>query len=277
MNLSQCEVWTVLAEAHDSSDEDGRRWQDVDDSRLIAGMKRGHFGAFAELYRRYAPLLTRMARRRKVPEIDRQDLIMDYLEDVLIPVLRGKQAAPEPLGNYLAAGFRRRMISAWRSRQVQDRRVQSLRVTSSDPRERVVAEGLSEYAFRAAAGPANDIRAGGSGANAPVDATGDARAGLARVLDDAMSADERQLMGVVAENFPQREIAAAMGIEPIAARVRIHRLRERMMKVSAIYIAGLPVEEGKLLAGFLGTPRALRMKGASAIRKDNRHRGGSTA
>ncbi|HKN68027.1 MAG TPA: hypothetical protein VJW73_17200, partial [Gemmatimonadaceae bacterium] len=176
----------MSAEAHDSSDENGRRWQVAEDWRLIAGMQRGHFGAFAEVYRRYAPLLSRMARRRKVPEMDRESLIMDYLEDVLIPVLRGKQATPAPLGNYLAAGFRRRMISAWRGRQAQERRLQSLQVTSSDPRERVVAEGLSEYAFRTAAGE-------GAGAFEPgddaADPTRDARAGLARALADAMNAD----------------------------------------------------------------------------------------
>lgn len=247
----------------------GGSWRDAEEPQLVDAMRGGHHAAFAEVYRRFAPLLTRMARRRKVPDGERETLIMDYLEDTLMPVLRGRRPAPSPLGAYLAAGFRRRLISAWRSRQANESRTQRLEVIASGPYERVVAEGLSEYAVHTAAGPdgSNDPAMFASNARdgspeRPGDVTTDpireARMGLANALANAMSPEERQLMGHVAERFPQREIAAELGIAPTAARVRIHRLRVRLMQVAVSYIGALPMQEGILLTQFLDTPRALR-------------------
>ncbi len=261
----------MSAEVDVSSGGVAGSWRDVEESRLIDGMRRGHDAAFAEFHRRFAPLLARMARRRKVPDAEREILIMDYLEDTLIPVLSGRRQAPSPLGAYLAAGFRRRLISAWRGRQAEEARTRTLEVTSSGPRERVVAEGLSEYAFRTAAGPDGSNVSGSrasyvhgalsdSSGDTRIDPTREARAGLAKALATAMSPEERQLMGQVAERFPQREIAAALGIAPTAARVRILRLRARLVQVAVSYIGALPVPEGILLAQFLDTPRALRMR-----------------
>lgn len=90
----------------------GGNWCDVKESRLFEAMRRGHHAAFAEVYRRLVPLRTRMARRRRVPDGERAILIMDYVEDALMPVLRGRRRVPSPLGAYLATGFRRRPVAA---------------------------------------------------------------------------------------------------------------------------------------------------------------------
>ncbi|MFL5560849.1 MAG: RNA polymerase sigma factor [Gemmatimonadaceae bacterium] len=252
----------------------GGSWRDAEESQLVDAMRRGHDAAFAEVYRRFAPLLTRMARRRRVPDGERETLIMDYLEDTLMPVLRGRRPIPSPLGAYLAAGFRRRLISAWRSRQADDARTQRLEVIASAPYEHVVAEGLSEHAIRTASLGASEASGSLIGSkpdnlseplgDAAADPVREARTGLAKALADAMSPEERQLMGHVAERFPQREIAAGLGITPTAARVRIHRLRGRLMQVAVSYISALPVQDGILLAQFLDTPRALRMNSVRA-------------
>lgn len=265
----------MALERNADSDGAGRGWRDLEDARLIAGMQQGYLDAFAEMYRRYAPLLNRMARRRKVPDIDRENMIMDYLEDTLIAVLRGERCLPAPLGNYLATGFRRRLISAWRARNTADARLETLEVTSSAPRERVVAEGLSQYAFQAASG-SDVVASSETSRGVGCDPIQRAKAGLASALTGAMTDDEQQLMGLVAENFPQREIAASLGIAHSAARVRIYRLRERLTEVAAAYIGNLPVQEGILLARLLDTPRGLRMNGAMRPTAMTHERGSRT-
>ena len=272
----------MLVESGKRDDDERVSWATADETRLIEEMRRGVSAAFAEVYRRFAPLLARMAKRRKVPEADRDVLIMEHLEDTLIPILRAHRVAPVRLGPYLAAGFRRRLISAWRARSADDAHRAALIVVAPGPtlddrytdesyRERVVAEGLSEYALRAARGPEEALttttlrrarsHADGMEASPPGDdPIRTAREGLAAYLAEAMTPQERQLMGQVAERYPQREIAATYGVAPAAMRVRIHRIRERLMRQAAHYIGALQAAEGILLAQFLATPRGQRTR-----------------
>ena len=246
-------------------------WRDVAEAELLAGMRNGYYGAYFECYCRFAPMLHRMARRRGVPEDDREALVSDHLEDTLIPILRGARSDPSPLGAYLAAGFRRRLVSTWRSRQREASRRRSLETTSSGSmtydrlvggigRERVVAEGLSEYALRSARPPDAGIDATAGPDNPAsgelIATTREARSALANALARLMTPEEREIMGQVAEHYPQREIAAAFGVGPSGMRMRVLRLRERLTREAAHYISALPAEEGILLARFLGTPRA---------------------
>lgn len=242
--------------ADDIPDEAGESWPTTDETRLVAAMRRGVGAAFAEVFRRFAPLLTGMARRKKVPIDARESLVTEYLEDALMRVYRGGRA-PTALGPYLAAGFRRRLISAWRARATDDARQQRLDCAQSRGNERIVAEGLSEYAVRVAQGSQTSNH-GEDGDDPDARITEPPRAGLARALAAAMTEDELRLMGQVAERYPQREIADAFGMTPNATRVRIHRLRERLAGVAVAYVATLPTGDGITLARFLGTPRALR-------------------
>lgn len=270
-----------------------RPWHEFGDAELVGAMRRGIGAAFAEVYRRHAPLLARMARRRRVPTADREALIVEHLEDTLLPILRGRRRLPVPFEAYLAAGFRRRLISAWRAREREAEHRLSLRVLThdsgrgdqdQDDRERVIAEGLSEYALRTArradgrsVDAAGDLThtvaesRGGydrgehrdydSSAAPADDATRSAREALARVLAAAMTPDEQELMGQVAERYPQREIAAVHGVAPATMRVRIHRLRARLMQVAARHIGALPTDQGILLARFLAVPAGQRGRG----------------
>lgn len=127
-------------------------------------------------------------------------------------------------------------------------------------RQRVVAEGLSEYALRSARPPdtANGTAAGPDDPRSgeAMVTTREARTALAHALARLMTPEERQIMGQVAEHYPQREIAASFGVGPSGMRMRLLRLRERLAREAAHYISALPAEEGILLARFLGTPRA---------------------
>lgn len=256
-------------------------WGKVDDERLIAAMRRGVSAAFAEIYRRHAPLLMRMARRRRTPAAEQETLVAEHLEDTLMPILKGRPM-PDHFASYLAAGFRRRLVSAWRARELAAERRRSLTIVSGgaagregkaghDDRERVVAEGFSEYALRSAQGP---DPAGGLATR-----TQTARDALADVLSAAMTPDERRLMGQVAERYPQREIAEGYGVSHATMRVRIHRIRERLMQVAATHIGTLAAEDGILLARLLATPRAhhtpaLRSGTYGATHHTTRHRQG---
>lgn len=251
----------MSAGSRKEGNENAGPWLGADEEQLLAGMRDGRHAAFAECYRRFAPMLARMARRRQVPDADQEALIAGHLEDTLIPVLDGTRRDPSPLGAYLAAGFRRRLVSVWRTREREQAGRRSLEPVSGglpaydrhqrrSDRERVVAEGLSEYALRSAR-PPDAAAALATGTRAP-------REELARALARLMTPEERQIMGQVAERYPQREIAAAFGIGPSGMRMRILRLRERLRQEAACYIGTLPVEDGILLARFLGTPRAHR-------------------
>lgn len=191
-------------------------WREASETELLSAMRRGHHAAFAECYRRFAPMLARMAARRGVLDGDQAALIAEHLEDTLIPILRGLRREPSPLGAYLAAGFRRRLVSVWRARERETVRRRSLEIVASGPvaddrhtngadRERVVAEGLSEYALHSARPPDT----GESLGHRTHDPVRDARLGLAHALGGLMTPEERLIMGQVAERYPQREIAAA--------------------------------------------------------------------
>ena len=227
-------------------------WRDADDAQLVAGMRRGIGAAFAEVFRRIAPMLTAMARRRRVPDADRDCVVTEYLEDTLLKLAAHHRRAPSPLGPYLATGFRRRLISLWRQRTAAEGRDQTLTGYTTEG-ERVVAESLSAYAMNAAAGWGEESNPESDAATDPV---GLARLELARALSGTMNAEERRIMGHVAERYPQREIAAVFGVAPTAMRVRIHRIRERLLAAAAQYIGDLPVTDGIRLARFLEAPRA---------------------
>ncbi|NUQ20808.1 MAG: hypothetical protein HOQ09_07585 [Gemmatimonadaceae bacterium] len=217
-------------------------------------------------------MLTRMAARRRVPDGEQAALIAEHLEDTLIPILRGLRREPSPLGAYLAAGFRRRLVSVWRAREREAVRRRSLEIVASGPladdrhtngadRERVVAEGLSEYTLHSARPPDT----GESLELRTHDPVRDARLGLAHALGGLMTPEERLIMGQVAERYPQREIAAAFGVGASGMRMRILRLRERMAEEAARYINALPNEDGILLARFLATPRGHRTTAANGL------------
>ena len=88
---------------------------------------------------------------------------------------------------------------------------------------------------RAAEGDAAALAAGG----ASPESTAAARAGLRRALEDlqALPEDGRAALLLRAEGLPYEEIAAALGITPGAAKVRVHRAR---VKLVALQVAREP-------------------------------------
>lgn len=243
-------------------------WRDVDEMQLLHEMRRGVNGAFTEFFRRFSPLLITMARRRQVPADDRQGFVTEYLEDAVIAIVTRNRSVPTSFAPYLAAGFRRRLVSAWRAREARERRHGALSCDETRSRERVVAEGLSAYSIGAAHGAEPSDAPNDS---ADVDPIREARLALAAALYEAMDAEERGIMGHVAERFPQREIAGVLGIAPGAARVRILRLRARLRRVAIAYIGALPVDEGIALARFLETPRGQRAKPVVPLQSGDGH------
>ena len=205
-------------------------------ARLLASILRGDERAMRELFLLYAPLLRDQARRMGIDAYQRDELVMTLLDDVVLHLME-HQAAPRHLSRYLVAALRNRARNRHRDshRRLAARERAYHQLARSG--ERVVAESHSAYGLSAAA---------------PPDAEGlcTARASIARLWEccaKVLSADEITMIIRVGRHVPLREIADQLGISYGAARVRLHRLRERFRKAAIGHIATLkPEERGEL-------------------------------
>jgi len=175
--------------------------------------------AIREFYRRFTPVLWKLARQAHVQPALRDDVVTDCLSDAAIRLMQPTVAIPANLTGYLVATFRHRLAN---DRRATKRRlaVGSAAVWPGDG-ERVVREVCSEASIRASAGPAAEVPA-----LSPV------LERLSRVIDAGITDDERQILRWVSASIPQRLIAEWLGITHNAARVRVLRLRERLIEIA---------------------------------------------
>jgi RNA polymerase sigma factor (sigma-70 family) len=228
----------------------GVQWAAADDATLLGAIARGVEPAIGEFYRRFVDVLMAVARRHGVPAAERRSRAAEFLDDAALRLAAWRHPVPRSLVAYLATSFRRRLGMDWRAETRESHRHGATLSQVADGSQWVIAEMCSEYAIRSATSP--DAAAVEEERGLP----DDARAELAHALWTAMSEEEQRMMGYLAERYPQREIAERLGLTPTTARVRIMRLRQRLRKVAAQYIATLSVEDGIALARALATPRA---------------------
>jgi RNA polymerase sigma factor (sigma-70 family) len=224
---------------------DGERWRAAGDALLLAAVARGVDPAITEFYHRFSDVLIAIARRHGVAKAERVSRVAEFLDDTVLRLSERRHPVPRSLVAYLATSFRHRLGMDWRAETREGHRYDATLSEVADGSQRVVAEICSEYAVRTATS-ADD--------SAVEDERGlpnQARTELSDALWKAMSAEERQMMGYLAERHPQREIAGYLGLTPEATRVRILRLRRRMQVVAARYVATLPVDEGVALSRML--------------------------
>jgi RNA polymerase sigma factor (sigma-70 family) len=233
----------------DESEKGGLEWSAVDDAALLAALARGIEPAIAEFYRRFIDVLIAVARRHGVAAGERRARASEFLDDAALRLADWRHAAPRSLVAYLATSFRRRLGMDWRAERRATQRHGATLSEVADGSQWVVAEMCSEYAIRSATSP--DEAAVDEERGLP----DETRTGLAQALWEAMSAEEQHMMGYLAERYPQREIAERLGLTPSATRVRILRLRQRLRKAAAQYVATLPTQDGIALARILATPR----------------------
>lgn len=239
----------------DNEDQPPDDWHRCDDATVVAGMRRGWDQAYAEFFDRYTRLLTRLAQRRGLPAGARMELVLEFLDDVALRLGRSVLPVPRDLAGYLATSFRHRMGLHWRNEERRARRQDGLLSDTGAAAERAVAESLSEYAVRSTESVDQHDSDEESDLDRPRQRQREVREALAQALLGAATEEERTTLGYLAEGLSQRDIAHLLGITPGAARVRIHRLRERLRRTASEYAYTRPVAEGLLLARLLAQAR----------------------
>jgi DNA-directed RNA polymerase specialized sigma24 family protein len=207
--------------------------------RLLAAIHRGEEAAIRELFLLYAPLLREQARLVGVDADQRDEVVTTLLDDVVLHLMENA-LAPRHLAKYLVAALRNRARThrrdGQRRRLTQDRAY----VEVGFARQRIVAESQSTYGIRASLG-AND------------DGSLRLRSGIAKLAQSSardLTPDETTMMVAVGRHMPLRDIAEQLGISYGAARVRLHRLRERFRKLASQYMITLKPEEKREIERF---------------------------
>lgn len=206
---------------------------------FVTALNAGEPAALRALVLFYTPLLRDQARRLGIEPDERAELVASLLGDF---ILRVQDAAPPPrdVSRYLVAAVRNRVRNHYRARARLRMLTERAAVTLPGTEQRVVAECHSEY----------DVRTSLSADEAatPLDT---AVTKLARWSAQALSTDEQSLMMGVSHHIPLRELAAQLGITYAAARVRVHRLRERFRKLVLQHVRSLDAEERREVERFL--------------------------
>ena len=189
------------------------------DQELLSRMRHDEALAIREFYRRFAPVLWKIARQAHVQPALRDDVVTDCLSDAAIHLMPPNGPNPANLTGYLVAMFRHRLANDRRA--TKRRTAYGSAAAWTGEGERVVREVCSEASIRASAGPAAE-----SQPLSPI------LERLSRVIDAGITDEERQILRWVSASIPQRLIAEWLGITHNAARVRVLRLRERLIELA---------------------------------------------
>jgi len=169
---------------------------------------------------------------------DRHELVMTVLGDVVLQ-LHHSTIMPKDLARYLVSALRNRIRSRLRDASRAVARSEQASSAHGAAGQRVVAECHSAYGLRLAEGHGED---------AP--ALSRAIRRLAEFSAQSLSTLDASLMVGLSNYVPLRELAGREGITYGAARVRVHRLRERFRKLAVQHLATLDVTERQELQGF---------------------------
>jgi DNA-directed RNA polymerase specialized sigma24 family protein len=208
------------------------RW---DDATLVAGIRRGDTGALREFCERFRPVLLDQARRFRVPSAEREEVVMEFLDDMALKLATAKM--PYALPRFVVKSFRHRLIDQWRAmKRMEHRWTEGIPDT---PDERILAGTCSEFSRSAAHGTvANE------------DAS-EVVTGLVTYLLSQRTASERDMLTWISYHVPLRNVADWLGISYTAAKVRLFRLRAKMHKEISAYLQSIDANERRTLERLL--------------------------
>lgn len=222
-------------------------------ARLVAAIHRGEEAAITEFFLLYAPLLRDQARRMSVAPDQRDEVVTTLLDDVVLHLME-HQIAPRHLTRYLVAALRNRARNRHRDLRRRDATRASAYGQLAVSGEMVVAECHSQYGLRTSGTSDADVPA-------PVSAS---IASLAERAARELTREEMSMLISVGRHVPLREIAEQLGVTYGAARVRLHRLRERFRTLAIEYVAKLRMDERRELERFFRRAEvSLTRKGAA--------------
>ena len=174
-----------------------------------------------------------------VPGDERADLVTTVLSDVLLHLWE-TQVPPRDLTRYLVSSLRNRARNSHRDRERRMTRDERAYSEQAGGRQRIVAESHSEYGIRTAGPPDMD--------ETPRLALAIEK--LARRSAQALEPLDAVLMLGLSRHVPLRDLAERAGTTYGAARVRVHRLRERFLKLARQYVATLDADERREMERF---------------------------
>ena len=208
-------------------------------ARLLAAIHRREESAIKELFLLYAPLLRDQARRMGIDTDERDEVVTTLLDDVVLHLMENA-LAPRHLARYLVAALRNRARNYHRDSQRRRLTQDAAYLEVGVARQRIVAESQSSYGIRAGLGADDD---GSMQLRSAI-------AKLAQYSARDLTPDEMTMMVGVGRHMPLRDMAEQLGITYGAARVRLHRLRERFRKLAIRYMATLKPDEKREIERF---------------------------
>jgi RNA polymerase sigma factor (sigma-70 family) len=208
-------------------------------AELLSAIHRGDEAAIAELFLRFAPLLRDQARRMSVDPGECNEVVTTLLDDVVIHLMEN-QLAPRNLAQYLVAALRNRARN--HHRDLNRRRGAEAAGYSElgTGGQRVVAECHSDYGLHASK-------------SAEYEESFPLRSAISKLAERSareLTREETIMIVGVGRHMPLREMAEQLGITYGAARVRLHRLRERFRKLASQYVVSLKPDEKREIERF---------------------------
>lgn len=207
---------------------------------LVRLLRQGDYDALQEFTARYAPLLLNHAERAGFAVADLETVVADLLSDIAVSLIVNRHWLPRcTMETYVVRCFRKRLASIHR---------QSTREVSAqdDMLDAQDATGCSEATIFSSAG-----------ADCEPVPLAPVLERLASMLDEGLSAEERDLLASVSEYASQSDIAEWLGMSHDAVRKQLERLRKRLRMVARRYVDALTDKERAEVRRFFARVRAI--------------------
>jgi RNA polymerase sigma factor (sigma-70 family) len=228
---------------------------------FVSALKNADRAALRLAYQRYMPLLRDQARKLGVPAEECDELSATVLADVLLHLQR-TDVPPRDFTRYLVSALRNRARNGHRDRRRLAQTQEYAYADLGDGRERVVAECHSAYGLRSSSGADDDTASmtDDMRARSPIEK-------FALWSAQTLSDVEAALMIGLGHRVPLRELAEQTGLSYGAARIRVHRLRERFRKLVTQYVASLGPDERREMQRFFKRANITLQMGAAMTAK----------
>ena len=218
-----------------------RGYETASDAELMRGMRSADAQAFAEFIVRFKDVLLEVAASLRIDRPERQQVVLDVLDDVAMDLVAPKAVLPASLAGYVVRALRHKVLNARREatrRQVHESDAMS---ELDSGLERTAHTLCSEASIRDARGTPAEPSTLPEGVRK-----------LAALLDDALSSEERLMLGWVSNLVPHRTIADWLGIGRSTAMLRIWRLRNRLRETALRFAEEFRGSDQEDVMRFLG-------------------------
>lgn len=232
----------------DGSKRASRELQSEADIQLLVRMRRTEPAALRLFCTRFRLPLMNWAGRLGVPQNDREEVVMSFLDDMIMKLMTMR--APRSLPTFVITAFCNHVSDARRDAAVRTRRDE--RESEAVGSEHAVASLCSEYSLRAVRGADSDSDTGATSMVAL----------LTRVLEP-YTQDERMLLIWLSHRIPLRDIAHWLGITYETAKKRATRLKSRVARDTIAALGAADAEERATVA------RVLRRAGIDLLESTN--------